>query len=258
MNDDSSLDAFGRHLARLLTTADLSTRLVRREATPVATDLLALLRELVSGSRASLFRVEGLDGDSDDNLSVVRIARVTREGFSDAAVDYDPRACSLLLSCLWSGASEAIGPLSPTEPFRAAHVVIEPEASPHALFVPVSHASSVFGVLEIARASAPFSPEELAWAERAARIAVPAVFLSEREETVADLLLSLLDPAVGATPLRGRVRAFLEARRSTPDERRAWVVAASIAELGQQSSKALVLAEEVLEAVHRALATEGK
>lgn len=251
MNDPSSVDAFGRHLATLLTTVDLSARVAPIAARTPASDLLVVARAAVGATRASLFRIHGFAGDGDERLGIVRLARADLAGGSDVSVDFQEHTAALLLSCLGSGASEAVGPVGESEPFRAVHVAVEPDPSPYAVFVPIAHEGEPLGVLEATRADRAFSAEETAVLEAAARVAVGAVFLAAREDTVAATLIAMLPADVRATSLRARVRRFLIARRSTADERRALVVAASISELARHSSRALVLADELLEAIHR-------
>lgn len=257
MNDPSSVDAFGRHLATLLTAFDLSPRVVPPATRPPISDLLVLARAATGAERISLFRVRGLSGDGGEPLEIARLARADRQARDDFEHAFDEHASALLLSCLGSGASEAVAPVGSDEPFRAAHASLEPDASPYVVFVPVTHAAEPLGVLEATRADRAFAPAEIALLEAAAAVATSAVFLTEREDTIAAAIVSLLPPDARQTPLRTRLRRFLEARRSGTDERRALVVAASIAELARSSSRALMLADELLEAIHRGFGTDG-
>jgi GAF domain-containing protein len=256
-HDPASLDAFARHLATLLSTVDLAAQLSPRAERPGPDDLLLLARAASGASRISLFRVRGASGDSDEPLSVVRLGRVDGEGLDSRALDFQNASIALLLSCLGTGASEAVGPLGTDEPLRAAHREIEPDRSRFAVFVPASWEGEPLGVLEATRDDRPFDSQEIALLEAAARTAVTSVFLADREDTVAALLVSLLDPAVRATPLRARVRAFLEERRMGQKERQALIVAAGIADLSRHSSRALTLADDVLRAIARGLSSDG-
>lgn len=262
MNEPSrgELHAFLGHLGTLLTLADLDRELTPRRAPLPVEGLLRLARAAAGALEVAIFRVHGLDSeDTDDegtaSLSVVRLGAIAgaEAAFDPTRVDLPPSAHAMLLSCLMTGASEAVGP-------------VELDASigePRFLaFVPISHDGAGLGVLRAARREQPFSDSELSLLEAAASTAVSALFLAEREDTVAELLVALIAPSGDGAGgdrdrdrvrLRSRVRRFLEHRRALPESRTALVVAASIAELAAHSSRSLSLAEDVLEAIHRSL-----
>jgi hypothetical protein len=254
MNEPSrgELGAFLAHLATLLSLADLERQLTPRRAPLPVGDLLRLAQAGTAADDVALFRVRGLDAEEDEALSVVQLGRWTGARFDGALVDLPQTAHALVLSCLLTGATEAVGPVAmPSEEGASS-------AASFLAFVPVAHEGVPLGVLRAARADHPFSDTELSLLEAAARTAVSAIFLTQREDTVADLLVWLIQPsteAVGSAGLRQRVRSFLSKRRVLPEARGALVVAASIAELAAHSSRSLVLAEEVLEAIHRSLAS---
>jgi GAF domain-containing protein len=260
MNEPSrgELGAFLGHLATLLSLADLEQQLAPRRAPLPIGDLLRLAQVGAQAEELALFRVRGLDSEEDEALSVVRLGRLVGDHFDNTLVDLPQLAHPLVLSCLLTGASEALGPV----PAMKEGAPEEEPASPQFLaLVPISHEGSPLGVLRAARSNHPFSDTELSLLEAAARTALSAVFLTQREDTVAELLVALLPPldpaAAGAPRLRQRVRTFFEKRRALPEARGALVVAASIAELAAHSSRSLALAEDVLEAIHRSLGPSG-
>jgi GAF domain-containing protein len=267
-----AIDPFARHLAQLLSIADLAGRLqAPDDEGATARDLLRLAREACRADRASLFQLENADADADEPLCVIRLAR-DAAGVSSGeqlsldeppgadpaeATPFQPAHAGPLLSAIHAGGSVAFGPVADDEPFYAQHAELEPLPTRQAAFCAVVVDGRPVGVLEVARgADEPFSEAELGSLEAAARSVAAAVHGTRRERSVqamlAELLPELLDPARAPTSLPGRLRQWLEARSMAPAERQAISVATTIAQLSASSPAALELVQTVLSAAHKA------
>jgi hypothetical protein len=255
------VDALARHLALLLSVADLSARLAPApdEAAALA-DLAGLVRRATGADRASVFEIEGADADEGVALSVVRRARD-----ADVAVDpvatFSPRSVALLLAPLGAASTEALCPIDAAEPFYARHLDVEPSVPRAAAFAPIIAFGKARGVLEIARSDdRAFRGDELRALESGARAVAAGVYGLRREATVLSLftaiLPELLDPAHAPTSLPDRLRAWLSTRAIDPDERRALALATTIAELSRASGSALELVQTVLSATRKAFARD--
>lgn len=257
------VDAFARHLALLLSVAELSSRLAPPASEAgVLADLGELARRATGADRVSVFEIDGADADEPAELRVVRIARVVAGADDVAAVaTYLPRHVALLLAPFAALATEAIHPVSAAEPFYARHADVEPLPTRAAAFAPIVAFGRSRGVIELARTNdRPFKGDELRALEAAARSIAAAVYGARREATIASLfsalLPDLLDPSRAPTSLPDRLRAWLASRAIDPDERRALALATTIAELSRGSSSALELVQTVLSATRKAFAHE--
>lgn len=254
----AAIDPLARHLAQLLSVADLAGRLAPTvDEGPIARDLVLLARRTTGAERASLFQIDNADADAVDPLWVVRLARdvASPDGVDPAAAFY-PTHSALLLSVMQAGAVEALGPLPGDEPFYARHRALEPLTARHVAFAPIEVDGAAVGVLEIARsADLPFGGDELLGLEAAARAVGAAVYGTRRERSMqamlAAILPELLDPARAPTSLPERLREWLSSRRMPPAERQAIAVATTIAELSA-SPAALDLVQAVLSATRKA------
>lgn len=259
------VDPMARHLAMLLTTVDLASRLRPRASTRSATnDVLSLIRRAAGADRVSLFRTENITGDDDGDLTVTRLGRSPSLG--DAGIDeaiFDRRSVALLLLPAQSGAIEALGPLDDDEPFYRVHREIEPMFARHAALAPVTIDDVVVGVIEVVRVDdRRFSGDDLDAIEEGARSVAAAVFALEREKTVMaflrELLPEVLDPRRAETSLPARVEAWIHARRADISEQQALVLAATIAELSHGSSTSIELAQTMLSAIRQAFVRERR
>jgi len=252
------MDAFARHLAQLLSVADLVGRLQPPgDEAAAARDATLLARASTGASRASLFQVDNADADADGPLWVVRLARsCSVEDGVDAVAAFHPDHVALLLSPMQSGAIEALGPLSGDEPFYVQHRHHEPQAPGYAAFAPVLVDGRAVGVVEVARSGAAFTTGELVCLEAAARSVASSVYGTRREHSMqamfTALLPELLDPRRAPTSLPARLRDWLSSRRMAPAERQAIAVATTIAELSSSSPAALELVQSVLSAARKA------
>jgi GAF domain-containing protein len=246
----------------LLSVAELEAKLRPAEGAGDAVGRALELARLASGSgRVSLFEVEGVRADDEAPLTVTRVGRA-RAGGDDGA---DPRASfysahsALLLSCLGAGATEAFGPVEPSERFYREHLAFEPDRPLFVAFVPIYVGARPYGVLEAARPESPgFDGASIDALEGAASVLGALLGGARREETVAallrELLPELLDPRRAPTSLPERLREWLEQRPLEPDERQAFGLAATIADLGARTPEAIGLAGSILASVRRALA----
>lgn len=258
MAEPPAVDTFARHLAQLLSVADLVGRLhpPGDEAT-AAHDATLLARASTGAERASLFQLDNVDADDDGPLWVVRLARscLVNDGIDPVAA-FHPNHVALLLAPMQSGAVEALGPLSGDEPFYAQHLHHEPSIPRFAALAPVLVDGRPVGVLEVARSSAAFSPQELLCLDAAARTVAAAVYGTRRERSMqamfTALLPELLDPKHASTSLPSRLRDWLASRRMAPTERQAIALATTIAELSAASPAALELVQSVLSAARKA------
>lgn len=256
--NDAPVDPFARHLAQLLSVADLVGRLQPPgDESAAAQDAVLLARAATGADRASLFQIDNADADADGPLWVMRLARAARDADDvDALVAFHPDHVALLLSPMQSGSIEALGPLSGSEDFYAQHRHHEPRAARFAALAPVVVDGRAVGVLEVAReAGEAFSVHELGALEAAARTVAAAVYRTRRERSVqamfTSLLPELLSSAQATTSLPVRLREWLASRRMAPSERQAIAVATTIAELSS-SPAALDLVQAVLSAARRA------
>ncbi len=256
-------DPFVRHLAMLLSVVELEAKLRPAAGSGDAVGRALELARSASGSRrVSLFEIEGWQADDEAPLVVTRIGRA-REG--EGGDEIEPRASyygahsALLLSCLGAGATEAFGPVDAAEPFYREHLPFEPEPPHFVAFVPLYVGARPYGVLEAARDRAPgFDGASLDALEGAAAVLGALLGGARREETVAallrELLPELLDPRRAPTSLPQRLRHWLEQRPLEPEERQAFGLAATIADLSGRAPDALGLAGAILAAVRRSLA----
>ncbi|HEU4413101.1 MAG TPA: GAF domain-containing protein [Polyangiaceae bacterium] len=254
-------DPFVQHLAMLLSVAELEAKLRPAEGAGDAVGRALELARLASGSgRVSLFEVEGFRADDEAPLTVTRVGRA---GAGDDGVE--PRASfysahsALLLSSLGAGVTEALGPVDPSERFYREHLPFEPAPPLFVAFVPIYVGARPYGVLEAARAEAPgFDGASIDALEGAASVLGALLGGARREETIAallrELLPELLDPRRAPTSLPERLRQWLEQRPLEPDERQAFGLAATIADLSARSPDAIGLAGSILSSVRRALA----
>lgn len=254
----AAIDPLARHLAQLLSVADLAGRLApTSDEGLIARDLASLARRAAGADRASLFQIDNADADAADPLWVVRLARdVATPDDVDPAAAFYPAHSALLLSVMQAGAVESLGPLPGDEPFYAHHRALEPLVARHVALAPVEVDGTAVGVLEIARAEdRPFRGEELSGLEAAARAVGAAVYGTRRERSIqamlAAILPELLDPTRAPTSLPERLREWLSSRRMPPAERQAIAVATTIAELSA-SPVALELVQSVLSAARKA------
>ena len=253
------MDILARHLAQLLSVADLVGRLQPPgDEAAAARDAAVLARASAGAERASLFQLDNIDADADGPLWIVRLARSCpmHEGVEPVAA-FHPNHVALLLAPAQSGAIESLGPLSGEEPFYAHHRHHEPHVPRHAALAPVLVDGRAVGVLEVARIEGgPFSAAELACLEAAARTVAAAVYGTRRERSMqalfTALLPELLDPRQAPTSLPSRLRGWLDSRRMAPSERQAIAVATTIAELAATSPAALELVQSVLSAARKA------
>lgn len=255
------VDALARHLALLLSVADLSARLAPAPDEAAALgDLARLVRRATDADRVSVFEIEGADADDELALSVVRRAR-DGEGEVDPVATFSPRNVALLLAPLGAASTEALCPIDLAEPFYARHADVEPATTRAAAFAPIIAFGKSRGVIEIARAEdRAFRGDDLRALEAGARAVAAGVYGLRREATVLSLftaiLPELLDPAHAPTSLPERVRTWLSARAIDPDERRALALATTIAELSRASGSALELVQTVLSATRKAFARD--
>jgi hypothetical protein len=255
-------DPFVQHLAMLLSVVELEAKLRPHEgADDAIARMLDLARAAAGARRVSLFEVEGWQADGDAPLTITRVGRARAGGDHEVA----PRAsfysthAAQLVSCLGTGATEAFGPVDASEPFYAEHLSFEPDVPQFAAFVPVSVGGRPFGVLEAGRAGeGGFDGASLDVLEGAASVLGTLLGGARREQTVAavlrELLPELLDPRRAPTSLPERLRRWLEQRPLEPDERQAFGLAATIAELSSYAPDALGVAGSILATVRRAFA----
>jgi hypothetical protein len=253
-------DPFVQHLAMLLSVVELEAALRPLERPGDAVGrALELARTASGSSRVSLFEVEGWQADGDAPLTVTRVgrARAVDDGVEARSSFYGAHS-ALLLSCLGAGATEALGPVDASERFYREHLAFEPDAAAYVAFVPLYVGARPYGVLEAARDRAPgFDGSPLDALEGAAVVLGSLLGGARREQTVAsllrELLPELLDPGRAPTSLPERLRLWLEQRPLEPDERQAFGLAATIADLAARTPDALGLAGSILSAVRRAL-----
>jgi GAF domain-containing protein len=263
--DLAAVDPFARHLARLLSVADLVGRLQPPgDEAATARDAALLARASTGAERASLFQIDNADADADGPLWALRLARCCQTPDPvDPLVAFHPDHIAFLLAPMHSGSVEALGPLSGDEPFYRLHLHHEPHVPRHAALAPVLVDGQAVGVIEIARREGgPFQPHELTCLEAAARTVAAAVYGTRRERSLqgmfTSLLPELLDPARAPTSLPRRLREWLASQRLAPAERQAIALATTIAELAESSPAGLDLVQSVLSAARKAfLGREG-
>jgi GAF domain-containing protein len=222
---------------------------------------LELVRAASGASRVSLFEVEGWRADDEAPLTVTRVGRAVAGG-DDGVVARSPfygAHSALLLSCLGVGATEAFGPVEPSERFYRENLPFEPRPPLFVAFAPIYVGARPYGVLEAARDEAPgFDGASIDAIEGAAAVLGSLLGGARREETVAallrELLPELLDPKRAATSLPERLREWLAQRPLEPAERQAFGLAATIADLSTHAPDALALAGSILLTVRRSFA----
>lgn len=257
-----SPDALARHLATLLSIADLAGRLAPQDdGAQIGSDLVHLARRAASADRASLFQIDNADADDETPPWIVRLARdVAEPDGVPAVVPFQPAHVALLFAPLASGATQALGPIGDAEPFYARHRSEEPRTPRYAAFAAVVVAGRARGVVEIARDEAAFRGDELLALDAAARAIAAGVWGTRRESTIAAFLAGLLPEVLSEdramTSLPDRVREWLAARALDPTEREAIQLAATIAELAQSSDAALGLVHTVLSATRKAMVSD--
>ena len=256
-------DPFVQHLAMLLSVVELEAKLrPADEASDAVGRALELARVASAAARVSLFDVDGWQLDDDGApLTITRVGRA-RAGDDDGVA---PRASyysahgALLVSCLGMGATEALGPIEPSERFYREHLTFEPDVPRYVAFVPIYVGGRPWGVLEAGRAEGPgFDGASVDALEGAASVLGALLGGARREQTVAsllrELLPELLDPRRAPTSLPERLRHWLEQRPLEPADRQAFGLATTIADLASSAPDALGLAGAILSTVRRALA----
>lgn len=258
------IDAMCRHLALLLTSVDLATRVSPRPSQDATLSCLTLVRLSIKSDRVSLFSVENADSDAAGPLIVSRMARSTHLDDSvPIEAFFEPSSVALLLGCIQSGAIESVGPIDADEPFYRINQQAEPLIPIHAAFAPVMFDGQVVAVLEAARLNdGPFSEQELDALQTGSMVVSAAVFGLERERTVAALLREMLPevhrPSDPQSTLSQRIEHWLRNRKNTVSERQALLLATSIAELTHSSGRALELAQTMITAIKNTFVREPR
>lgn len=256
--EPSSVDIFARHLAQLLSIADLIGRLQPPSDEAVAIrDVTLLARASTKAERASLFQIENADASSLEPLWVMRLARSCEaEDRVEPVAAFYPDHIALLLAPMQNGAVEALGPLSGDEPFYRQHLHHEPLVPRFAALAPVLVSGRAVGVLEVARSDSAFSSCELEYLETAARNVAAAVYGTRREHSIQAMFMALLpellEPENAMTSLPERLRHWLTNRQMAPEERRIISLATTIVEISSASPVAMEMVQSILSAARKA------